>query len=157
MGWIVATTQHYNAYANKSYDLFGFVDLLMFIPPAPDIVFVQVTSKDNRSSHLKKILSNSIAYQWLLCAHHHIWLSSWYQNKERSWQNDICIITPKDFEDSCLIDCYPDAKQNTARSDVKTEAAIAINIEERKNVTPETKKKTLSLIWNSTNQKNGDH
>lgn len=127
IGWTVATTQWFNAYTGKSNDLFSFADLLAFIPPSPDVVLIQVTSKHNRSARLKKILSNRNAFDWSRSKHHLIWLSLWHRGPRNKWEHTIEQIFTKDFEDACLIDCYRDAESELAATELSLVPAIANN------------------------------
>lgn len=151
MGWTVATTQWFNAYTNRSYDLFGFADLMLFIPPSPDTVLIQVTSKHNRLERLKKILSNRKAYDWARSKHHLIWLSLWERNTRRQWEHTIEQVFEKDFEEACLIDCYRDVEFPPAPIEQLKVVATA-------SITPQKQKRTDGAppIRRSTTANNGE-
>ena len=56
-GYLVGRTEHWNSFANIRQDLFGFIDLLAIKDTGPigKIVAVQVTSRGNISSRVRKI------------------------------------------------------------------------------------------------------
>lgn len=157
MGWEIATTQWYNAHANRNYDLFGFADLLMFIPPAPDVVFVQVTDKGDKQRRINKILSNPIAYKWALCPHHHIWVNYWWRlGANKGWAHDVHIVSPKDFTDACLINCDQLAEFQLAPEELASEPPIVPNIVGSTNTSPQQRKATLHLIKSSISPQSGN-
>jgi hypothetical protein len=59
LGYVVDTTEHYNYFTKRRHDLFTIFDLVAISPRnehgTRDMVFVQVTSRGNLSSRIKKI------------------------------------------------------------------------------------------------------
>lgn len=55
IGWRVAITEHYNAFARVRQDLFGFIDLLAICPTEKPLA-VQTTTKSNMYARVTKIL-----------------------------------------------------------------------------------------------------
>lgn len=157
IGWEVGTTQWYNAHANRSNDLFGFADLLMFLPPAPDVVLVQVTDKGDKQRRIDKILANAYAYKWTLSPHHHIWVNYWWRSKDTpgGWAHDVHIMCAKDFVDACLINCDQLAELNHADLELMSAPPIVPNIVGSTNISLETKRATLHLIKPSTPRPHG--
>jgi hypothetical protein len=55
-GYTVAIVEHWNYFAHKRYDLFGFADLMAI--RENEVLLVQVTSGTNVSARVKKITDN---------------------------------------------------------------------------------------------------
>jgi hypothetical protein len=53
LGYTVAIVEHWNYFAHKRYDLFGFADLMAI--RENEVLLVQVTSGTNVSARVKKI------------------------------------------------------------------------------------------------------
>jgi len=53
-GWYVEKVEHWNAFARKRQDLFGFLDLLCL--KSGQVMGVQVTTRNHLSDRYKKIL-----------------------------------------------------------------------------------------------------
>ena len=104
IGWIVETTQSFNAHTGHNKDLLGFADLLMFVPGHPATVLVQACMIGDRSKRKDKILASPLAYAWLTGQpHHHIWIDAWKRKPHGGWENDITVILEEDF-DLCRIE-----------------------------------------------------
>lgn len=105
-GWTVARVEHHDLHSGKTHDLYGFADLILFIPSVKPVVLVQVCGKGDRNKRFRKITSNKNAYDWLSGdVDRHIWVEYWSQQttKEpngtevRRWVADLMIVTLKDF------------------------------------------------------------
>ena len=88
-GYLVGKTEHWNSFAGIRQDLFGFIDLLAI--GAGFTVGVQVTSKANISSRVKKIRESKEAKLllesgWTLIVH------GWYQDDKKHWQVKEVIV-----------------------------------------------------------------
>ena len=67
---------HFNPYAGKSFDLFGFADWIAVDPVKKQIIAIQETSISNKSARIKKILAEQRALAWVL-AGGKIWVLCW--------------------------------------------------------------------------------
>ena len=54
-GWEPGVVEHWNNFAKKRFDLFGFVDIIAIRHGSP-VRYIQVTSWDNVGARVKKIL-----------------------------------------------------------------------------------------------------
>lgn len=166
-GWVVATTQTYNPFTGRSNDLFGFADLMMFIPGTGCCVLVQVCAMGDRNKRLRKILENKTAYQWLVDnRNHHIWVDAWrklkrdvYDKKGRTitreiWTHDVRIVDEKDF-DPCHINSYRDAEYPDAELEQSREVECVPTISGSTNVSDDARLTTLRLVKSFTIQPTG--
>jgi len=64
-GWLVAITEHWNAFGRVRQDLFGFADLIGVHPDQKGATLFQVTTGDNHAARVKKIKSIPAAEKWL--------------------------------------------------------------------------------------------
>lgn len=74
LGYLVETVEHWNAFTRRKADLWGFCDLLAI--SRAEIIAVQVTSKHNRASHVRKIAENLKAERVReadILIHLHLW------------------------------------------------------------------------------------
>jgi hypothetical protein len=102
-GWEVELTQSFNGHSTHSKDLWNFGDLIAFVPNQVGVVIIQACGSPSRADRYKKILSNAVAYQWVLSPHRSIWLVHWSKptlNGKRSnnWDTRIEIITEEEFK-----------------------------------------------------------
>lgn len=67
-GCDVAIAEHWNAFANKHQDLWGFADLEVCVPGRIGILYLQVTDPSNMSKRVTKVLSNAHVINLLLAA-----------------------------------------------------------------------------------------
>lgn len=63
MGYLVAKSEHWNAFAKRKIDLFGVFDFVGV--SEKEIVGVQITSRGNMSSRRKKIQESDVYEPWL--------------------------------------------------------------------------------------------
>lgn len=142
MGWVVALVENYNPYSNRKGDLWGFGDLLMFIPGGEDIVVVQVCGMGDRTKRVRKILENRYAYWWVAGSRRrHLWVHAWRKLKvvdqdvlgresERVvWEPHTTIIEEREFE-PCLLSHYPDVRLPSAREEQMGEEECVESIRE---------------------------
>jgi hypothetical protein len=80
-GWICDVTEHYNPYAGKTKDLFGFADLIASCPNTQRKVAIQTTTTMHRLNRKRKILSLIEAYLWMLSGNE-IWIVHWKKTKK---------------------------------------------------------------------------
>lgn len=103
-GWTVELSQSFNAVHNLSKDLFGFADLIAFLPNSslPPIL-IQACGTGDRTKRLRKIFNIKAARDWVNKDYREIWLIHW-NNPQRSanstgkWHARIEIIKEKAFE-----------------------------------------------------------
>ena len=75
-GYAVAMTEHWNHYARRKQDLFGFIDTLALSPTTWDaLVAIQSTTGDHHAARRDKILASEITPLWLRHARLELW--SW--------------------------------------------------------------------------------
>ena len=96
-GYRTARVEHYNTFSHRKNDLFGFADVLAFLPNTPGVILSQITSVGHVSDRRKKILSNPIAHQWLE-AGNSIRLDLWEKKKNR-WTHTYQLVTIDMFEE----------------------------------------------------------
>jgi len=123
-GWVCDVTEHYNAFAGKTNDLFGFSDLLAACPRTKSTVAIQTTSSDHKADRKKKILASVKALLWLR-AGNQIWIVHWkkidlkYLDKrgasrtKKSWQPSIEFVELREFSNviSLAADNYKEAME----------------------------------------------
>lgn len=61
-GYTVSIAEHWNGFAKKRFDLFGFIDIVCLQPGC--ILGVQTTSGPNAAARVKKILGLKSALSW---------------------------------------------------------------------------------------------
>lgn len=74
-GWTVARTEHWDHYARRTKDLFGFADILAI--NAGESRLIQTTTADNAAARYKKICAIKEASDWLACYNRTIHVHSW--------------------------------------------------------------------------------
>jgi hypothetical protein len=82
-GYIVATVEHYNFFTKRKHDLFGCIDLLAI--GNGETLAVQVTSKSNMSSRIKKI-ENAEALPEMLRSNWRVIVHGWAKNKSNRYE-----------------------------------------------------------------------
>lgn len=100
-GFTVEKVEHWNPFANRRVDAFGFIDIIA-LRPGTGIVAIQSTGPSGHAEHRKKIVANEFAAVWLDCGGS-IELWSWHQRpvvkggKRLIWQPRIENITHEDL------------------------------------------------------------
>lgn len=92
LGFVVAIVEKFNQHVGKfgiRQDLYGFADLIMFKPSAPDTVLVQCTSGQNHSSRSIKIKLNETARLWVQSQYRNIMVVSWSKKVPRDKDGKI--------------------------------------------------------------------
>ena len=82
-GYTVATVEYYNYFTKRKHDLFGCIDLLAI--GNGETLAIQVTSKSNMSTRIKKIENNDalpemIRSGWRILVH------GWWKNKSNRFE-----------------------------------------------------------------------
>lgn len=99
-GWELELTQSYNAKLRLSKDLWGFADLIAFMPNESPVILIQACSTSSRANRMRKILNNKVANLWVLQPNRGIWLIHWSKHTQRqgsNWYPRIEIILPDNF------------------------------------------------------------
>lgn len=65
-GYTCAIVEHWNPFAKRRQDLFGFLDILGIKDDMPGVLGVQTTSKSNMGARILKIKREPIAKTWLM-------------------------------------------------------------------------------------------
>jgi hypothetical protein len=74
-GGLVEKVEHWNSFARRRQDLFGFGDILHVTGDV--VTIVQTTSLSNMSARLKKIRDSQAAVMWLESPHRSIEVHGW--------------------------------------------------------------------------------
>lgn len=91
-GWTAAIAEHWNSFARKRFDLFGFGDILAF--NADLVALIQTTSGSNHSARRNKIVELPEARAWLMQKNRAIFIISWTKKaKTKRWTPRIEHIT----------------------------------------------------------------
>lgn len=167
MGWEVALCQWFNPHDGRSHDLFGFADLIMFVPNSDATVLVQVCAIGDRNKRIKKLLESPKAWHWLRGAtQRHIWIDAWrklkrdvYDAKGRTitrevWTHDLRIIAVEDF-DKCLTELWGRAEYRDAEINQSHGAECVPTISGSTSVPESAKVATLKLVKSFTTQRGG--
>lgn len=99
-GYTVGKTEHWNSFAHRRVDLFGFIDQIAV--GNGQIVGVQATTLTEKQRHLDKIYAESRAREWLKNGGK-ILLICWRQllvkrgGKRKKWAPDETWITLESF------------------------------------------------------------
>jgi hypothetical protein len=99
-GFLVDRSEHWNSFAHRRIDLFGFADLVALVPGGSGVLAVQVCWKDV-PAHLEKIAATPAARAWLACGNRiviHSWTKRGARGKRKTWQCAEQEITLADFE-----------------------------------------------------------
>lgn len=94
-GMRVWKTEIWNSWAKIRQDMFGFADYLGFDPHT--VTLVQTTTASHVSERLKKILANSVAYEWVQGQGREIEVHGW-EKKQGRWEPRIIPVTADDFD-----------------------------------------------------------
>lgn len=111
MGWVVVGTQHHDRMSQRSHDLMGFGDHMMWFPGSDQVVVAQTTDSGHASNRLRKILKSELAYLWLKeSKSRHIWLVVWKKilsdvqdktgrvSRREIWASEPRMIVEGDFK-----------------------------------------------------------
>jgi len=102
LGIPICKAEHWDHYAQKTFDLFGFIDAVALLPDC--ILALQITSGSNVSARVKKITEDKAEYAeaWLQAGGAiEVW--GWRQlvkvrgKKAKVWEPNIIEITLGDF------------------------------------------------------------
>lgn len=100
-GYTVAKVEHWNNFARRRQDLFGWADILAIRADRPGVLGVQTTSADNMAARLRKIASEPSARVWLL-AGNRIVVHGWAK-RHGNWilrRKDVALEDMQAKEDS---------------------------------------------------------
>jgi len=82
-GYLVANVESYNHFIKRKKDLYGVIDLLCI--GNGETVAVQVTSKSNMSSRIKKIEASD-AFPEMLRSGWRVLVHGWWKNKSNRYE-----------------------------------------------------------------------
>ena len=81
-GWFCWITEHYNYYARKKQDLWGFIDIIALKPG--QVLGVQTTTASNMSARIKKIADHenvgNVRESGVMLHVH-----GWHQDDKKKW------------------------------------------------------------------------
>ena len=83
LGYIVSNCDHYNYFTKRRHDLYGCIDLLCI--GNGETVAVQVTSKSNMSSRIKKIEASE-AFPEMLRSGWRVLVQGWWKNSKGRYE-----------------------------------------------------------------------
>lgn len=83
LGYQVANVEHYNYFTKRRHDLFGCIDILCI--GNGETVAVQVTSKSNMSSRIKKIEASE-AFPEMLRSGWRVLVQGWWKNAKGRYE-----------------------------------------------------------------------
>ena len=83
LGYQVANCDHYNYFTKRRHDLYGCIDLLCI--GNGETVAVQVTSKSNMSSRIKKIEASE-AFPEMLRSGWRVLVQGWWKNPKGRYE-----------------------------------------------------------------------
>jgi hypothetical protein len=93
-GYEAAKTEHWNHFAKRKQDLYGFIDVLAV--SEHHLLAIQVTDDAHRSEHERKVLNNKVAR--LLVYHMDIELWSWGLKLTRAKRKDGLLNRRKEYQ-----------------------------------------------------------
>lgn len=96
LGYICAITEHYNSFARRRQDLYGFIDIVAIHEEQSGVLGIQTTSKSNMSARILKIKKEPIAKTWLASGNR-IVVDGWEKNKSGRYELTQYEITPENI------------------------------------------------------------
>ena len=82
-GFLVAITEHFNFFAKRRMDLFGFIDLLAL--KENELLAVQTTTLENLGTRLAKIKGTPAAVLWLMSPSRRLQIHGWKKGKGKGY------------------------------------------------------------------------
>jgi len=99
-GYAVAVVEHWNAFARRRIDAFGYLDLIAVHRAHRGVLGVQATSGANVAHRVAKIASIPEARTWL-AAGNRIWVVGWRKigprGKRKKWEPLVRAIVEEDL------------------------------------------------------------
>lgn len=99
LGFTATVTEHYNRFARRRIDLFGFLDIAC-LDGEPGVLGVQTTTGDHVAERVAKILALPVAELWLARGnriHVHGWAKRGARGTRKVWTLREMRITRADF------------------------------------------------------------
>ncbi len=94
-GYLAAVTEHWNQFARRRLDLFGFIDLVAI--KGDETLAVQTTTAANISARIAKIKQTPAAELWLESPNRKLQVHGWVKRgpraKRKTWQCRIIHCT----------------------------------------------------------------
>lgn len=84
--------EHFNSFARKRIDLFGFIDIVAIKEGETGVLGIQTTSKNNMNARILKIKREPIAKVWLL-AGNKILVDGWERDVVGRFQRSSYEVT----------------------------------------------------------------
>jgi len=85
MGWLAQKVEHWNPWAKRRQDLFGFADILAIVPGQSGCLLIQVTAQYHAQQRQQKILQLEKQLRIILEAGNQVQVWCWNRQK-RTWQ-----------------------------------------------------------------------
>lgn len=79
-GYTCQVVEHFNSFARRRQDLFGFIDIVAICEEQLGVLGIQTTSKSNISARILKIKKEPVAKTWLMGGNM-IVVEGWGKNK----------------------------------------------------------------------------
>ena len=98
-GAVVGVVEHWNQFAKRRVDLFGFIDIVALI--GPNTIGIQCTSGDNHAARRTKILAEPKALAWLKAGNLievHSWSKLGARGERKVWVCRKEEIVAEDFQ-----------------------------------------------------------
>lgn len=88
-GYTVARVEHWNPWAHRRVDLFGFADLVGLHPRQPGVLAVQATTDTHSTSHLATARQSKELALWLKTGNRfslHLWAKRGARGRRKMWR-----------------------------------------------------------------------
>lgn len=97
-GYTICVVEHYNAFAKKRHDMFGFIDIAGLHPNCSGLLGVQTTTGSNLAARMKKAEALPAYHLWLACGNA-VEFHGWRKLKNRGrkqWWPLVRRVEPTD-------------------------------------------------------------
>lgn len=95
-GYTCAITEHYNSFAHRRQDLYGFIDIVGIHENETGVLGIQTTSKSNMSARILKIKKEPVAKIWL-AGGNRIIIDGWEKLKNGRYELTTYEVTPENI------------------------------------------------------------
>lgn len=88
-GYTAQKVEHWNSWAKRRVDLFGFVDILAMREDERGVTAIQVTTRSNASKRESKLRGIGAVWLFLRCGNRiyiHAWAKCGARGKRKTWQ-----------------------------------------------------------------------
>jgi hypothetical protein len=66
-GYTPTVVEHYNAYARRKFDLYGFIDIVALHPKLPGLLGIQTTTGAHLQDRIRKAKALDTYHLWIAC------------------------------------------------------------------------------------------